>query len=348
MVRNRLFLTVIVAFIMLVIGIQFVSIFLNEKTVVIKYPENASQIEKFAARELRRYLYLRTGKLAKLHTRDDRTARYSQLIQIGNKDRQFKPPIPEKTELLPGEYVIVTSQNGKTFFIEGGDDTGTLYGAYRFAEHLGVRFYLHGDVIPDGLLSGPIPEINETGKPLFETRGIQPFHDFPEGPDWWNVDDYKAIIAQLPKLRMNFFGLHTYPEDGPNAEPTVWIGLTEDIGENGSVRSSYSSSYQNTLRGNWGYSPKKTGEFLFGGSQIFDRDDFSNDVMLDMCPQPETPDDCNEVFRRAGSVLGEAFGLAHTLGIKTCIGTETPLRIPERVQEHLKSMGKNPTDQSVV
>ena len=54
--------------------------------------------------------------------------------------------------------------------------------------------------------------LDETGKPLFDLRGIQPFHDFPEGPDWWNRDDYKAILGQLPKLGMNFFGLHTYPE----------------------------------------------------------------------------------------------------------------------------------------
>ena len=31
----------------------------------------------------------------------------------------------------------------------GGDPIGTLYGAYRLAERLGVRFYLHGDVVPD-------------------------------------------------------------------------------------------------------------------------------------------------------------------------------------------------------
>ena len=68
-----------------------------------------------------------------------------------------------------------------------------------------------------------------SGGPLFNLRGIQPFHDFPEGPDWWNLDDYKAVFSQLPKLRMNFFGLHTYPEGHPNAEPTVWIGLPQDV-----------------------------------------------------------------------------------------------------------------------
>ena len=114
--------------------------------------------------------------------------------------------------------------------LTGGDDAGTLYAAYRLAEVLGVRFYLHGDVIPDEPMEWKLPDSGRAGAPLFALRGIQPFHDFPEGPDWWNRDDYLAVIGQLPKLRMNFFGLHTYPEERPNAEPTVWIGLPGDMG----------------------------------------------------------------------------------------------------------------------
>ena len=78
---------------------------------------------------------------------------------------------------------------------------------------------MHGDVIPEDQVDWTLPVLDERAAPLFALRGIQPFHDFPEGPDWWNRDDYFAIIAQLPKLRMNFIGLHTYPEDRPNAEP---------------------------------------------------------------------------------------------------------------------------------
>src|SRR5574342_519498 len=112
------------------------------------------------------------------------------------------------------------------------------------AEHFLVLFYLDGDVIPDERLTlklksdtveaeqgrtskekggaGPLDlsALDDKGRPIFALRGIQPFHDFPEGPDWWNRDDYLAIISQLPKLRMNFFALHTYPEDRPNAEHT--------------------------------------------------------------------------------------------------------------------------------
>ena len=170
--------------------------------------------------------------------------------------------------------------------VVGGDPVGTLYGAYRLAEHWGVRFYLHGDVVPDGKMALALPLLDERGTPLFQTRGIQPFHDFPEGPDWWNTDDYKAIIAQLPKLRMNFIGLHTYPQGGVGPEPTVWIGLKEDVNPDGTVQLSSPSSYMNTLRGNWGYAAKKTSDFSFGTAQLFERDDYGPEVMFGAMPVP--------------------------------------------------------------
>ena len=57
--------------------------------------------------------------------------------------------------LQPQQYLLKTiplgSGDGKpVLLVAGGDAIGTLYGAYRLAEHLGVRFYLHGDVVPDG------------------------------------------------------------------------------------------------------------------------------------------------------------------------------------------------------
>ena len=59
----------------------------------------------------------------------------------------------ENEDLEAGEYRIGKSLDNKGVYIIGGDDIGTLYGAYRYAEHLGVRFYLHGDVVPDGMLN---------------------------------------------------------------------------------------------------------------------------------------------------------------------------------------------------
>jgi hypothetical protein len=95
---------------------------------------------------------------------------------------------------------------------------GVLYGAYAFIEQLGVRFYLEGDVIPDQKVKWQIPEVDIMGKPYFQLRGLNPWGSHPFGFDQWNSEDYKAIIAQLLKMRMNFIGMHcylTFPYDEP-------------------------------------------------------------------------------------------------------------------------------------
>ena len=122
-----------------------------------------------------------------------------------------------------------------------------LYGAYAFAEKLGVRFYLHGDVVPDGKITFAIPQLDETHKPIFNLRGVNPWGWHPQGIDAWSTDDYKALLTQLAKLRMNFIGIHCYPEGHPLAEPTVWHGLPGDFDATGKVQNSYPSRYFNTL-----------------------------------------------------------------------------------------------------
>jgi hypothetical protein len=324
---------------------------------IIVSPREASWMEQLAAREVRRYVYLRTGRLLPMMIEPKGALPGGNLILVARKDRPLVRAgagaelMASLGSLVPQGYrlkTIANQQSSQRLLVTGGDDAGTLYAAYRLAEALGVRFYLHGDVVPDEPMDWKLPELDESGSPLFALRGIQPFHDFPEGPDWWNRDDYLAVIGQLPKLRMNFFGLHTYPEDHPNAEPTVWIGLSGDIDDHGNAKFSYPSSYMNTLRGNWGYAPEKTGEYVLGSAALFERDDFGPEVMFGFMPSPTTPDASNEVFDRAAGMLRDAFSFAHQVGVKTCVGTETPLIIPKLLQERLKALGKNPGDPGVV
>ncbi|MHC4284471.1 MAG: malectin domain-containing carbohydrate-binding protein [Planctomycetota bacterium] len=330
----------------------------QETPVNIVYSSQASGVERLAAKEIRRYLYLRTGKLLPI-VRYSRNLDFKKgLIVIGRKDRDIIKRIQDKytglassiTALKPQQYQIKTLKSGNkpVVLICGGDEFGTLYGAYRFVEHFGVRFYLHGDIVPDKKIGLKMPDLDEQGKPLFELRGIHPFHDFPEGPDWWSVDDYKAVLAQLPKLRMNFFGLHCYPEGGVGPEPAVWIGKPGDVYPDGRVKFSSQSRHFTTHNGTWGYKSKDTADYSFGSDLLFERNDYGPDYMKGMSPWPKTAQDRNEVFNRFGKVLNETFGFARELGIKTCIGTETPLTIPKMVKEHLKEEGKNPDEPAVV
>ena len=182
--------------------------------------------ERLAAKEVRRYLYLRTGKLLPIsgpfmrrHEIPDQipggpiivvAVKHGPVLRAFLSDAKLKAAVEG---LAAEQYMLKTVQhNGRpVLLVVGGDPMGTLYGAYRLAEHLGVRFYLHGDVVPDKQCRSKCRTWTKSRKPLFALRGIQPFHDFPEGPDWWNRDGYKAVLGQLPKMGMNFFGLHCYP-----------------------------------------------------------------------------------------------------------------------------------------
>jgi hypothetical protein len=324
---------------------------------VILSPAGACLQERLAASELRRYLYARTGALVPIATLDSLPAGKESGILIAVKGRPLPAsvidePTKKAVEALGDEEFLIktiTSPGRTLVVIAGGGAIGALYGAYRYIEEgLGVRFYLHGDVIPEGRMPFRIPEVNLRDKPLFRLRGIQPFHDFPEGPDWWNVEEYKAVLAQLPKLGMNFIGLHTYPEGNPNAEPTVWIGRPAAVGQEGQVLAGYPSSWQNTLRGNWGYEAKKTGDFPYGADQLFEADEYGAEIMKGVMPEPKTPEDATALFDRAGRMLGDVFGFAARLGIKTCLGTETPLTVPAWIQNGLRADGMSPQDPKVV
>ena len=304
---------------------------------VIVYPKTAPFAEKLAAKEIRRYVYLRCGTLLPIAT-EAAAGEHAIVLMID-------------PALAAEEFELKTANAGagRKLTISGGSPLAVLYGAYQLAEKLGVQFYLHGDVIPDEKTSFLLPVLDERHKPLFATRGIQPFHDFPEGPDWWNQDDYKTYVTQLAKLKMNLLGLHTYPENGPNAEPLVWIGLPQDVNADGTVKFSYRSYWASTPRnGAWGYAAAKTSDFSCGASLLFPDDAYGPDCMKGLMPYPQTPQQCNELFNRTGAELRGIFALARRLGVKTCVGTETPLVIPAAVREHLKQLGKNPSDPAVV
>lgn len=344
------------ATVLLVLAVCLCPSALGQATIVIRHAADASMPEVLGARELHRYLYLRTGLLPRLESAG--TAELvGQGLTVGSKDRPLVAESAlkaglggEVARLAPQQYLIRSmDRNGqRAVLIAGGDGVGTLYGAYRFIESLGVRFYMHGDVVPDEPMPATLPNVDIAGKPLFELRGLQPFHDFPEGPDWWNTDEYKSVLSQMAKMGMNFFGLHTYPEGGVGPEPVVWIGMADDVADDGSVRFSYPSRHFTTTSGTWGYAPKKTSDYNWGAAALFEADDHAPDYMKGRTPWPESLEARSAVFNECAAMLRDAFTYARSLGIKTCVGTETPLTVPKPLKEKLQADGKNPADLTVV
>lgn len=254
----------------------------------------------------------------------------------------------------------------------GSDSTATLYAVYTALEQLGVRFRIHGDVVPAHLkrastvdtllrqLSAKAPVGPVT--PSFDTRGLQPFADFSAGPDWWNEQEFKLTFEQMAKMKLNFLGLHTYPipqapEAGPGGlvnvsdvcgmlsapEPTVWVGLSNQFDHaTGQVTESYPSTFFSTLgfTGNarGGGLPMNTSDYAFGSGQAFPADAFSSKAMMEATGSnaggiPDTMSQSNELFNLVGGMQSRSFSYGRdTLGMKVAVGTEIPLAKPTWLQ----------------
>lgn len=302
------------------------------RTIVV-HPD-ATANERLAASEVQRYAYLLSGRLYPVVEQTAEKNKFGN-IYIG---KIFLPEgMPEDAN--PETFIVKNKSNN--LYLAGQSDIATLYSAYHFAEILGVRFHITEDIIPDRN-KAPIliPSVNEKHTPLFETRGLLPFHDFPEGPDWWTSEDYKVYLTQMVKMKMNFIGMHTYPEGGTTAEPTVWIGLREDVCENGDVSYSYPASYANTgLVNPWGYAPMQTSDFVAGASLLFDNDWHGPQTLKGLEPRPITMEQCNELFSRQSHFFQEALSMGRAQGIRCCVGLETPIVLPQKVKDRLAEKG---------
>lgn len=322
----------------LVLLLLFGALYGFPKVPIIAHDNAATGPSLLAVKELQRYLYVRTGEMPQIRI------------------------VPTANALPPNSIFVTTTGNsqlsdqsfqlrsvpGHRLLIIGGSPIATLYGVYKFLESTGIGFDLDEDIIPEEKLTTiELAGFDKIYKPVFELRGIQPFHDFPEGPDWWNEDDYKAIITQLPKMGMNFIGFHTYPSVNVfrgwyKPEPLVWIGTGQQFDKvTGRVSAAYPALHANTNDSTWNYYPKKTTEFNFGAAQLFETTNFGADYMKNRSAWPHTPEENIDIFNEVGVLLNHCFSLARDLGVKTCIGTETPITFPAEVRQALLAQDKN-------
>ena len=177
---------------------------------------------------------------------------YPSLDAVLNaSSHEFLQPQQQSTrkESFVLQHVVGDDVGGRSLLcVVGATPTATLYAAYELLRRMGVFFSLEGDAVPEldpnltlptfagggkDVVEGSIPITatppNVSGLlavPNFASRGLQPFHDFPMGPDWWQPEFWKALQSQMAKLQLNFLGFHTYPI-GPIVEPAVWVGTVD-------------------------------------------------------------------------------------------------------------------------
>lgn len=297
---------------------------------------------RLAAAELQRYIYLLSGSLPSIHhthvvhadgMQDDDIVVGSLADALAEALSVARPSLSTHKD----HHILHTAhvRAHPIHLLMGTTPTATLYAAYRFCELHGVQYALHGDALPPSSEWRGLKSVNASEVPIFSLRGLHPFHDFAEGPDWWTVNDYKAVFSQMVKMRMNFFGLHTYSYNkdisatGTN-EPTVWVGLKEDVNPDGSVKpdNSYPTAYQSTLRAEWSYGAVPTSKFSYGAKYLYEDDCYGSTTQKTRCPFPTSLQENADMFNAVADLLNSSFTYGRQLGLQTCVGNEAPLLKP--------------------
>jgi hypothetical protein len=146
----------------------------------------------------------------------------------------------------------------------------------------------------------------------------------------WGKEDWKMYIGQLPKMGMNFLGLHTYmhdPEDdhvgdyGPNLN--IWLGHEEDLNPDGTVDFAFDATFFHTHQGIIGWGKTNTCDLTGGASQLFPSNGYPSEIIGETYHYDQSG--YINSFNNAGKMFSEVFSYANTLGIKTATGIEIPL-----------------------
>jgi hypothetical protein len=305
---------------------------------------NASPIEQYAARELQRYLYQVSGSLLTIETAKPERALSGLVFLLGTRDsnpliaRLAETGQVQTTAADPGPQGYVLKKAGQasrltnpagtlgrarrltydTLVIAGSDEAGCLYGVYGLLQdYYGIGFYLGGDVLPDHKTPLRLPDVDERKKPAVAIRGLLPWTNFPQSATSYSWQDWKFILDQMAKMRMNFLHIHNYNGEAGHNEmfhnvvcdgitPRVWMAT---------ARSGHA----------WGGRPGwDPNQYRFGASDLFDDYDFGAD-----CARHNETLSNEAVFRKGVSEFQKVIAYAHTRGVKIGLGLDIDLLPPE-------------------
>jgi Domain of unknown function (DUF4838)/Glycosyl hydrolase family 67 N-terminus len=139
----------------------------KRRSLTIYTPPKPLGVEKLATQELATYLGKMTGVKAKVAELNGKPS--SNSIIVCRADRA--PKGAPRKEL--GEQELWLKTQGKTLYLQGGDNKAVLYAAYAFLEEeCGVRWLIpgpHGESVPQQEVLA-VPTLNRRDKPAFKYR----------------------------------------------------------------------------------------------------------------------------------------------------------------------------------
>ena len=198
-----------------------------DDTATVVIGKNASELERYAGAELCRYLRELFEIRASLTTSADDSARNVFLIGMPSTN----PLIAGKAFPESSDQTIVLKSimlgDRHALIVGGGSPKATLWAVYQLVERSGVRYLLHGDVLPPHKKFA-MPTLDVTEEPLLRVRQWRVLNEHAMGPISWGIADYRPLIDQLAKLRFNRLLLYIWP--GQPFLPLEHKGITQTSG----------------------------------------------------------------------------------------------------------------------
>ena len=185
----------------------------SQPVVSVVVGSNAPPLERYAAVELCRYL----GRLFGLRVEPQETnppqKQVSLLVGSPRTNSATREALRgSKLSLGPQGIALkkVSFRGQPALVIAGGSPASTLWAVYELVERWGVRYLLHGDVLPPAG-SFELPELNLVLEPKLTVRQWRVANEFAAGPISWGIADYRSLIDQLAKLKFNRLFVYMWP-----------------------------------------------------------------------------------------------------------------------------------------
>ena len=124
---------------------------------------------------------------------------------------QFSLKVDKTMDPYSFSYKSETKDGKNHVTLKGAEPASLLHSVYSFLEQGGYLFEISGAVLPKGFSTENLKNTEEEIKPVVKKRGIRQHINFPMDISSYTLEDAKAYIQNLARMRFNFIVFHSYP-----------------------------------------------------------------------------------------------------------------------------------------
>ena len=175
---------------------------------------DASELEKFAAEELCRYLEELFDISVRPAARPTGAAEAVFLVGLPKEQKFIQVAAPGlASKDLSDQGVLLGKavyRNCPAFVVGGGSARAVLWAVYELVEYWGVRFLADRDVFPEKTAPFMLPDLEKVQEPVFRVRAHPTIQDFAASGESWGMEHFRVLIDQLAKLKFNRLCIFAY------------------------------------------------------------------------------------------------------------------------------------------